>query len=221
MKFKNLLWGMALAMFFTSCGSSEETTENTETTETTEQTDETAPEGITGSYVVNNEESSIAWVGYQKLQDKQHNGTITLSEGAITLENGTLTEGSFVVDMTSIANLDLAESPEMKGKLEGHLKSPDFFDVENYPTATFEATSAKGSVVVGNLTVRGKTEEVEVKDVSFEETEDGITASGKLTFDRSKFDVKYGSGSFFEDLGDNVIDNNIELTITLVATAAE
>ncbi len=231
MKFKNLVWGLALAMFFTSCGGSEEQPEDTANCEpatccSSESEDETASTtpattDVSGEFSVDTEESKVAWVGVQRLKNKQHNGTIKFSSGSFTLESGVVTAGSFTVDMTTIENLDMAEMPEMKGKLEGHLKSADFFDVENYPEATFEVTSGEGTTATGSLTIRGNTEEATVTDITLEETEEGITATGKLTFDRSKFDVKYGSKSHFDDLGDNLIEDKINTTITLVASKSE
>jgi polyisoprenoid-binding protein YceI len=129
------------------------------------------------------------------------------------MENGELTGGEFVIDMSSITVTDL--TGEDKGKLEGHLKSDDFFGVKNHPTSKLVITSvAKKSNgtygVVANLTIKDKTNPVTF-DLDWEDN----SASTELTIDRSKYDVRYGSGSFFDNLGDQTIYDNFELEVEL------
>lgn len=93
------------------------------------------------TYSVNTDESEVGWIGYKPTG--KHNGTIPITEGEIAVEDGTIQGGSITINVADIQNEDLADDPENQGKLLGHLKSPDFFDVENHPTATFEITSVE------------------------------------------------------------------------------
>ncbi|SHG58405.1 YceI-like domain-containing protein [Salegentibacter echinorum] len=156
-------------------------------------------------------QSEITWQG-EKVTGF-HEGTIALKDGFLIMEDGKLKGGEFVIDMTSITVTDL--SGENKGKLEGHLKSDDFFGVKNYPTAKMVIKSASkknGNTygVVGDLTIKGKTNPVTF-NMEVEENE----AEADIVIDRSKYDVRYGSGSFFDNLGDKTIYDNFELDVEL------
>ena len=156
-------------------------------------------------------ESKVEWEG-EKVTGS-HEGTIDLKDGYLTMDNGELKGGEFVMDMTSITVTDL--EGEDKGKLEGHLKSDDFFGVNNYPSSKLVITSvAKKSKdtygVVADLTIKGKT-----NPVTFDLDMDGNIASTELTIDRTKYDVRFGSGSFFDNLGDKTIYDNFELEVEL------
>ena len=169
-------------------------------------------------YNVNTEESSVEWLG--KKVTGQHNGTVQLQGGRLEMEDGQLVGGIFTMDMSTITCLDL--SGEYKGKLEGHLKSDDFFGVEKYPTATFVITKTVPQgpgkyKVIGNMTIKDKTEEVQFT-ANMDEKDGKVTATATLTIDRSKYDVRYGSGSFFDNLGDKTIYDNFDLTVNLVAS---
>ncbi|MEQ8904366.1 YceI family protein [Ekhidna sp.] len=169
------------------------------------------------TYKVNIEKSTVEWVG--KKVTGQHNGVIDLKGGRLEMEDGKLVGGIFTIDMTTIEDKDL--SGEYKGKLEGHLKSDDFFGVEKYPTSTFVITKAVPQgpgryKVIGNITIKEKTEQIQFT-ANVEEKEGKIYASATLTIDRSKFDVRFGSGSFFDNLGDKTIYDNFDLTVNLVA----
>lgn len=144
--------------------------------------------------------SDVHWWGYKvaKSQASSHDGTITVKSGNIIMKGSEIAGGSFVLDMNSINATDV--SGEMQGKLNGHLKNGDFFEVEKFPTATYKITSVKKNtnkdynfVVNGNLTVKGKT-----APVSFPAkitSSKGIVTleSDKFSFDRQKFDVAYKS----------------------------
>jgi polyisoprenoid-binding protein YceI len=162
---------------------------------------------------VNTEKSTINWLG--KKIGGQHEGLIKLKSGLLEEKAGKIVSGSFVIDMKSLTNTDLTD-PDYNQKLVGHLKSEDFFGVEKFPTATLNITKAtkysngKASVT-GDLTIKGKTETIAFDIVK---KENNYTA--KIEVDRSKFDVKYGSTSFFDDLGDKVIDDIFILNIKLL-----
>lgn len=192
--------------------------------ETTDETNEVAEAGNTAvNYTVDPSATSIEWVG--KKVTGQHNGTLNIQSGTMSAENGELTAGNFVIDMKSIANTDLTDE-EMKGKLVGHLNSPDFFNTDSFPTANFEiSTVAKNDdvngrshLVTGNLTVKGITKGITVyADIGVSATE--VTIKSDFDIDRTEWDVKYGSGKFFEGLGDNMINDLFTLAIKLTAKA--
>lgn len=155
--------------------------------------------------------SKIEWEG-EKMTGS-HNGTIQLKEGFLLMENNELVGGEFIVDMTTIKVLDL--TGEDKQKLEGHLSSDDFFGVKNHPTAklVFKSVAKKSNSVYGvsgDLTIKGKTNPIAF-DLEMEKNEAEID----LVIDRSKYDVRYGSGSFFDNLGDKTIYDDFELDIEL------
>ncbi len=161
--------------------------------------------------------SEITWQGY-KVTGK-HNGSVALKEGAFEYENGMLTGGEIWIDMTSIKVLDL--QGDMAGKLEGHLKSSDFFGVENYPSAHFKITEviSRGTPgeykVVGDLTIKENTKEIKFNAKVSEEA-GTMVAVADITIDRSDFDVRYGSGSFFDNLGDKTIYDEFDMSLKLV-----
>ncbi|MGJ3233854.1 YceI family protein [Marivirga sp.] len=166
---------------------------------------------------VDTNSSQIAWVG--KKVTGQHNGTVDIKEGALEMEDGQVMGGSFVIDMTTIDVLDL--EGEYKGKLMGHLRSDDFFSVEKYPTAKFVITSIDKSeatdathFVAGDLTIKGITNKITFPaNVTIENGKANAKASFAL--DRTKWEVRYGSGSFFDGLGDKMIYDDFELTVNL------
>ncbi|NNF85624.1 MAG: YceI family protein [Winogradskyella sp.] len=155
--------------------------------------------------------SEVIWKGYKVTG--QHEGTITLKEGTLMFDGETLTGGNFVMDMTSINTTDL--EGDYKAKLDGHLKSADFFGVEAHPEAVLEFIKVNGSgktyYVTANLTIKGKTNEVKFPLLM---TENG--ASAELKIDRSKYDVRYGSTSFFDNLKDKAIYDEFDLNVNLV-----
>lgn len=157
------------------------------------------------------EESNVAWKAYKVTGS--HNGTINLKEGALTFDEGALTGGSFVVNMTTINTTDL--EGDYKNKLDGHLNSADFFDTANHNTATLVFTNVKASGknaydVTGDLTIKGIT-----KAVTFTISVYGSKATASVKVDRTNYDIKYGSGSFFDNLGDKAIYDEFDLVVDL------
>lgn len=167
-----------------------------------------------GTKQVNIEKSVVTWKGYKVLGS--HTGTIQVSEGELTFDDEGLTGGNFMINMSSLTCTDL-ESGKGKEKLEGHLKSDDFFGVNNFPTASFEITKvvSRGKEgeykIVGNLTIKETT-----KEIKFNAVVKDNQAMADIKVDRSEFDVRYGSGSFFDNLGDNTIYDEFDLYINLV-----
>ena len=160
------------------------------------------------------EASKVEWFA-EKVTGK-HNGTVGLKSGQIELDGNTIVGGSFTIDMTTINTTDL--EGEYKGKLDGHLKSADFFDVSNHSDAIFiikktaPLTGKDGfnTQITGDLTIKGITAKIEIKD-------DKLAAYGEMTIDRTKYDVKYGSANFFDSLGDKAIMDDFVLKISLGA----
>jgi polyisoprenoid-binding protein YceI len=167
---------------------------------------------------VNTSESNIVWTGYKVTG--QHAGNVKVKNGTLQLDHGTLVGGSFDIDMASIKCTDL--QGETAGQLEGHLKADDFFGTANFPTANFTITRAiptdsKGNYrLVGNLKIKEKVKEIKF-NVNVASAAGKVTATGKIVIDRTDFDVKYGSGSFFDGLGDKTIYDEFDLNVTLVA----
>jgi polyisoprenoid-binding protein YceI len=162
---------------------------------------------------VNTEKSSVKWMG--KKIGRKHEGMIQLKSGYVELQDNKIAAAKIVIDMTSITNTDL-ENENYNQKLVGHLKSDDFFGVEEYPTATFELTQSSKftngkATISGDITIKGKTERI-----SFDVVQEGKEYKSKVAIDRSKFDVRYDSNSFFDNLGDKAIDDIFTLDIRLV-----
>lgn len=155
--------------------------------------------------------STINWVG--KKVTGQHSGTVNIKSGALVFKKNVLKGGNFVVDMTSLNATDL--TGEYQGKLNGHLKADDFFGTEKFPTSNlvFKTIAAKGNnvyTVTADLTIKAKT-----NPVTFDITVNGDTATTTFQVDRTKYDIKYGSKSFFEGLGDKTIYDDFDLTVNL------
>ncbi|WP_088342218.1 YceI family protein [Robiginitalea sediminis] len=160
---------------------------------------------------VNAEKSTVTWKAYKVTGS--HTGTVDLTSGALMFDNGQLTGGEFVVNMTSMTATDL--EGEWKDKLVGHLKSDDFFSVEKHPESKLVFTSVKSNgknsyEVTGDLTIKGIT-----KPVTFDLSVYGSKATATLKVDRAEYDVRYGSDSFFDNLGDKTIYDEFDLVVDL------
>ncbi|MBL7806296.1 MAG: YceI family protein [Saprospiraceae bacterium] len=173
---------------------------------------------VSTNYNVDTQSSVIVWTGY-KVTGK-HTGTVKVQSGNLSVDNGVLTGGSFTVDINSITCTDM--EGEYGAKLVGHLKSDDFLGANAFPTASFVITKAipqdtKGNYkILGNLTIKGITKEVKFF-ANVAESNGMVNAAGKITIDRSEFNMRYGSGSFFDGLGDKTIYDEFDLQISLVA----
>ncbi|GET20565.1 YceI family protein [Prolixibacter denitrificans] len=170
------------------------------------------------SYQVDTNASTVKWTG--KKVAGSHHGTIALKEGELEMKGNQLIGGSVVVDMTTIKDLDLTD-PEWNQKLVGHLRSNDFFGVEKFPVSrlVIKKVESKGGNlyhVTGDLTIKGITKPVEF-DSSILVTGNKLEATGTIPVDRTKYGIKYGSGSFFSNLGDKMIDDVFTLDFSLVA----
>lgn len=151
--------------------------------------------------------SSLKWQG-TKVTGK-HFGKIFFKEAKVELKDGKISKGDFVVDMNSFTVDDL--SGEWGQKFIGHMKSKDFFTVEKHPTSKLKIKSVKDGKATADLTIKGKTNEVK-----FDIKQKGNEYSGVLKFDRTKFGMVYGSGDFFKNLGDKMINNEVTVDFKLV-----
>ena len=167
------------------------------------------PADLTSSYV--------KWTGYKVTG--QHFGKVMLKSGSLEFEGDNLIGGAFEMDMTSITVEDL--TGEGAKKLGGHLKSDDFFGVAAHPTSKFVITKvvSRGTPgaykIIGNLNLKAATKELRF-NADIKTIEGKQTAVAKIKLDRSEYDIRYGSGSFFDNLGDKTIYDEFDLEINLV-----
>jgi polyisoprenoid-binding protein YceI len=169
-----------------------------------------------GSQKVDVAKSSVKWLG--KKVTGQHNGTIAIKEGSLEVEKGKVTGGKVVIDMQSIVVEDIKDAGT-NAKLVGHLKSDDFFSVATNPTAELNVTKVVSNgdshTFTGNLTIKGITNPATFTATSAKEGK-ATVYKGTLTIDRSKYNVRYGSNSFFDNLGDKAIYDEFTLDFNLV-----
>ena len=161
-------------------------------------------------YGIDLEKSKIKWTG-KEITTSSHYGTLKFVEGEINIQPDAVS-GKVIVDMESLSVDDLTGGS--KARLEGHLRSDDFFSVSSHKSSTIEVKSSKKNGddfdVDGVLTIKGISH-----PISFVLSVDENIATSKLTFDRSKYDVRFRSGTFFENLGDKLIVDDIELEVEL------
>lgn len=168
-------------------------------------------------------DSKLLWTASKITGD--HTGRVPVKGGSIVVGNKTLEAAEVTIDMSGITCIDI-ENEGSNAKLVGHLKSPDFFDVEQHPTATFKTTKVEAVVdavpgkpnyrVTGDLTIKGITQP-NTFDCLFWVEGDKARAAAMLSFDRTKYDIKYRSGSFFPEIGDKAIADLVELTFDVTA----
>lgn len=194
-------------MFLASCGGETKTTE--EQTNTTTDTPE-----VSATFNVDTESSEVAWKG-EVAGVYGHSGVIDISEGTVVVENGAITGGEFVIDMTTITPTDSSYEYNEKSNpenLKAHLSNGDFFLVDSFPTAKFVITSTEAGKVTGDLTIRDKTQSETFAISSLEITEEGVSAKASLTFNRQDYGV-----AWVHYMKDMILSNEIPLEITLVA----
>jgi polyisoprenoid-binding protein YceI len=164
------------------------------------------------TFNINTENSVVMWKG-TLVGVYDHSGTLSFNSGNLKIENGKIVSGSFEVDMTSMVATDENYDPEKgstKEKLIGHLSSDDFFAVETYPTASFNIKEHKGDKIMGELTIRGKTNSETLENVVIKKDKDKLKFKGDLTFDRQEYDVAWA-----HPMKDKVLMDEIELKIVL------
>jgi len=158
--------------------------------------------------------ANLRWIG--KKLGGLHQGTIAITNGKVDVVDGKVVSGKFLIDMNSIICTDL-EAGKGKEDLEGHLKSPDFFNTAKFPSSTFVITGVNGNRIYGDLTLLGVT-----KPANFLST---VTTTGSgisvttptFEINRTDWGLKYGSATFFDNLKDKAIDDKISLAINFKA----
>ena len=157
--------------------------------------------------------SAITWKGYKPTGS--HNGTIELQTGTLVMDGENLVGGSFTVDMSSIKDADCS------AKLERHLKSDDFFDVETFTTSTYIITEVEleegKAIITGNMTIKGITKEISFSAEVSEIDDSILVESENFQINRADFNVKYKSKSFFNNLKDKFVNDEFDLQVKLIA----
>lgn len=166
--------------------------------------------------------SSLNWTA--KKVGGQHNGTVKLAKGTLAVNGKKLVGGNFVMDMTSIADVDIT-NPEFNNKLTTHLKSEDFFSAEKHPTSTFKITQAKplagakagepNYTITGDLTIKGITNPVTFP-ATVQINGNSAEATAKVDIDRIKYDIKFRSG-LIGTAADKIIEDTFTIDLKLVA----
>lgn len=178
------------------------------------------------SYKLQPQLSTLGWEG--KAVTHGHNGTMQFTDGELLVKGNAVVGGTVTVDMKTLKATDIKDA-ESHGKFVGHMSSDDFFGVTTYPTSTFKIVSvtpikgaakdADNATIAGDMTIKGVTQRI-----SFPAkvgVKDGVAAAtGKVTIDRTKYGLKYGSKSFFDSIGDKAIYDNFDLTFNVIAKKA-
>lgn len=191
----------------------------------TESTPETAKTTTVhnSTYYLQPGKSKVMWLGTKV--GGSHQGTIAIKEGQLIANHHSILSGKVIIDMESIKCTDLDDNNA--AKLEGHLKSPDFFSTEKHTTASIEIKSTAphkdaedadiNTMITGDLTIKGITHEISFPAMVVLKN-GNIVGKAKVVFDRSKWNVRYGSTSFMDNLGDKAISDDIELNLVIAAT---
>ncbi len=214
---RRLLPILAGSMMFVACSDAPKA----DSAEVSDAKDVEQTSGIT--YSANLSESKIEWIGTKPVG--RHHGTFVLKDGNLVVSGDDLTGGSFVIDISSITPDD--QDAEGNAKLQGHLKSEDFFHVEKFPEGTFVITSISEGVqntedlvmkdathtITGNLTLKGITKSITFPAKVYM-TGDKVTADANFNIDRTQWNIVYGND---ESLGDKFIRPEVNLQVHLVA----
>ena len=213
-----LLFLPLLALLFVACGGPSGTEVESSEAQAAQNT-----EPVTASYSVDAQASTVTWEGAKKIGGG-HTGTIPVAQGTLETNDGKLVGGKFTLDVTKLQNTDLTED-DGKGKLEGHLKSADFFDVEQYPNATFEITGVEmaddpdgnyNHTITGNLTLKGTSRSISIPALVSMDGNRVTATTPDFVIDRTEWGMQYGSGA----LGlaeDKIINDEVGLKLDLVA----
>lgn len=211
--FANITLFATLSILMIACGGSN----NSDTA-----VDETAADDTlaTGNYMVDSERTNVEWNGSMLaiggVSLYSHHGKIGVTKGEIIMDNGNITGGTVVVDMTSISPEDEnfgEDEGSRESDLISHLQSDDFFAVDTFPTSTFDVTGYEDGKIKGNLTVRGITKPQEIEDVNITETPEGVKITGKLVFDRQEYNVRFSMNA-----QDKILSDDITLDFDILAT---
>jgi polyisoprenoid-binding protein YceI len=178
------------------------------------------------AYAVQPQLSTLGWEG--KAVTHGHNGTMNFTSGELLVKGNAIVGGTVTVDMKSMKATDIKDA-DSQGKFVGHMSSDDFFGVATYPTSTFKIVSvapikgaakdADNATITGDMTIKGVTQRISFPAKVGVKGE-LASATGKVTIDRTKFGLKYGSKSFFDSIGDKAINDTFDLTFNVIAKKA-
>lgn len=176
----------------------------------------TSTDPVVENKSVDNQKSMVEWKAYK--MGGRHYGTVNIKEGSVELSDGVLTGGQFTMDMTSILVTDITGGG--KTSLEEHLKSDHFFNIEEFNTADLKITAVdfKGNgryEIVADITIKEITQTVNFEATGYSQ-KGKFSAAATIKLDRSKFNVRYGSSSFFDNLGDKVIYDDFDIMVNIV-----
>jgi len=210
---------IALAFTLSACTNVEKNSVNKTTNFSNEQEEGEEVNIESGTYSANAETSSLKWLG-ERIVGSSHSGSVDIKSGNFIVEDNKISSGEFILDMTSISDSEGSE------RLEDHLKSEDFFMVSEYPEAKLRINSSNmlssnsnEEIVLemkADLIIKGIANPVEFT-TTLKEENDILLASSEFSIDRTKWDIKYDSGNFFEDLGDRAIKDQIYFNIIVTA----
>jgi polyisoprenoid-binding protein YceI len=208
MKLMNIaLAGTLAAALLSSCGG------------TPEPTAVETPKGLTGTFSIDNANSTVKWVGSMLavggVSLYEHSGTIQISKGELVFDDGKLVGGTVLIDMTTINPTDSAYQDKDGSRptdLVGHLSSDDFFNVVEFPTAEFSVKQQGETTVDGTLVIRGTSQPESIENVTIEEIEGGIKATGRMVFNRQQFNVKFAM-----PVADKILSDDIALEFNIIA----
>jgi polyisoprenoid-binding protein YceI len=177
---------------------------------------------LAADYKLDKSNSTVKWNG--KKVTGEHYGTIDLKSGNLQVADNKIKSGIFQMEMTTIVCEDITSESTNK-KLVGHLKSDDFFSVEKHPVSTLVIKEVKHKVgnthsLTGHLTIKGITHPVTF-DAEVNFSGNKLKANGKMEVDRTLYDIKFRSGKFFSDLGDNLIYDTFTLDFNIAATESD
>lgn len=215
-----------LAMGVASCGSTGEAEQNNNAAHSDhdghDHETESKEEAVSGSFSVDSKNSEVLWTGgVLKIGGEHmysHSGTITISDGKMAIENGNLTAGKIIIDMTSIVPTDDNYGGEghTAKDLVGHLSSADFFNVSEFPEAHFVFNTVReDKPITGEMTIRGISHEETLENVTISTTDGIVLIQGAMTIDRQKYDVAYDMGA-----EDKLISDDIDLTFKIASPTA-
>ena len=152
------------------------------------------------------QKSKFKWRGTKVTGE--HFGEVPLKSASAKIKDGKIVSGKFIIDLTKMTVTDL--QGEWADKFLAHIKNEDFFEVGKYPTATLVVEKDDGKKITGNMTIKGKTNPI---SIAYKKADKSYT--GTFKFDRTKYNIVYGSGNFFKNLGDKVIHDEVEVTFSI------
>ena len=200
---------LTFLFIFQGCVNKPNNTNNESIQETTIESKQIA----SGLFSIDIEKSNIEWIG--KKPTGTHDGTVNVSKGFIELnKKGEITNGEFVLDMNSISCSDL--QGKKKESLDSHLKDADFFNTEEYPTSTFKINEVSSDTIYGTLTIKGIAQKIKFPFKEMVYTNKDTTTleyRSEIIINRTLFDIKYSSKTFFPDIGDRFIYDDFTIIL--------